>query len=737
MTCNLIVLAYLPTFLGGFKPMKRILVIVPLVIAFLSSTSAQNIRPSRNYSFNGTISEEVLRNYLSRSIVMHHLSTTWAKFTSPPDNGQYNDDLRMLTNVGAKHILLTQALWWNNTASWDVPTELALAAKVERDLHARDSEMILNAAVWETIGPAANRVPIPDWTFDAFNLPRETRNFNYELMLYPDRRNAGPTDTLAIDVTKIESKMWYYFWSRSYIDRGYESIHFGLVNYTDRNDLPEHIHWFDLATRIRRYAAQNARRNLVLLSCQDYFTNTGNSYATGKLGVVNSSGDLLFDYHVNALRPKEITISPQDAILDFYQDTIFGRSAGGRTPSGWTTEHLPYVAWFDNCCAPSPGVPIGFPFVWGWEEISWYAHQQEAYRNDWLRYAWNWIRANDPAGYLAPTGEVFLADPTTEATWYHINNDWFIPGPNDPPVRRMGLKGSNQENTLKAIWNGTDSLSILNSGFERPLLSTGQSVQRPGNPSWTFAGTAGVTANHSSLMVNNPSAPEGTQVAYLTQTGSFTQAISLRRGEYYRLTFAAAQRLRVGILDRQVIRVSLDNTLLASFRPVGGSFTDYSVLFSVPSDDVYNITFAGANSVGDDTAFVDNIRLVSNSEEQVKPKLLIEENTTRILALDSVTFMRDPFPLFTIYNFSADQRTRVAVFAADMLTEDFSSVTAQAEDSQQRVYPLTVEFVGRVPDFGWLTQINLRLPDGLTGDAQISISARGRISNKALIRTRQ
>ena len=68
--------------------------------------------------------------------------------------------------------------------------------------------------------------------------------------------------------------------------------------------------------------------------------------------------------------------------------------------------------------------------------------------------------------------------------------------------------------------------------------------------------------------------------------------------------------------------------------------------------------------------------------------------------------------------------------------ENSSAFTAQAEDSQQRVFPLTVEYAAKVPGLDWLTQINIKLPDALinAGDVWLSISLRGQPSNKVLIR---
>lgn len=118
------------------------------------------------------------------------------------------------------------------------------------------------------------------------------------------------------------------------------------------------------------------------------------------------------------------------------------------------------------------------------------------------------------------------------------------------------------------------------------------------------------------------------------------------------------------------------------------------------------------------------------------PMLLTEENTNRAVALDSVTFMRDPFPLTTTNNFSADHRTRVTLFAVNLELlsgENISVVTAQAEDAAHKLYPLQVEYVGKVPAFDWLTQVVVKLPDAGAGDFWVTISLRGAASNKALI----
>jgi hypothetical protein len=189
-------------------------------------------------------------------------------------------------------------------------------------------------------------------------------------------------------------------------------------------------------------------------------------------------------------------------------------------------------------------------------------------------------------------------------------------------------------------------------------------------------------------------------------------------------------------LDTYLYLLGPDGTVLAQDNDGGGA-TDARIpaaggFLTLPASGTYVIeaTSSVANALG---AY--QLRLDSG------PLLLTAENTERAIALDSVIMISEPFPLASALNFSSDHRTRVSLFAVNLELlpgENSSVVTAQAEDSQHRVFPLTVEYVGRVPNFGWLTQINIRLPDELAnaGDVWVSTSLRGVVGNRALINVR-
>jgi uncharacterized protein (TIGR03437 family) len=118
------------------------------------------------------------------------------------------------------------------------------------------------------------------------------------------------------------------------------------------------------------------------------------------------------------------------------------------------------------------------------------------------------------------------------------------------------------------------------------------------------------------------------------------------------------------------------------------------------------------------------------------PRLLTDEGTGRAIALNSVTRLREPFDLTTVYNLSPDTRTRLLLFAANVdpsANGNPALVTAQAEDAQNKTYTLPVEFVGTVPGQDWLTQVVVILPAELSGagELRVHINVRGADSNKA------
>lgn len=396
--------------------MKLTLIILWSVILMAGAMECEAAK--RNYKFDGSISEEVLRNYLSRAITMASIS----------DSPHRADDVRMLKSIGAKFVGRAACLW-GNPGDDDAGFR---AAKEAADLvHKADPEIIMQAAIFEAIYDQTGVVPIPAWVFEEFGLKPEKRNFSYKAMLFDGGKFVdmwGPGGSVP-DMSKIETRMWFFYRAKRYIDAGYEAIHFGQVMLMNQAD-PGEKNWLDMLSRVRRYASKHACRHMILCDAHTH-------------GIAHD-GKLMFDFHSFPLRVKDVEGEPEKGILEVgYIDSIFKDSLGGITPSGWKCASLPYIAEVDNWGSSGKGgqYRIGGCWVWGWDEIVWFARQTPEYRNEWLRYAWDWIRKNDPNGYLQMPGYRCLADQVNGHTYYSANT----PSPSCPD-------GFGQEVTIREIW---------------------------------------------------------------------------------------------------------------------------------------------------------------------------------------------------------------------------------------------------------------------------------------------
>ncbi len=374
----------------------------------------------RTYEFDGQISREVLENYLSRAMTNMDLLT---------GRGNVDDNIRMLQHTGVKFAGRTVYRWGGEAA---LPTLLPKARQIAEKVHAADPDIILQAGAFEIVSSQVNELKIPPKVFEIFGLTPEDRTFRYEDMLYPDghRVDSWYKGASVPDMSRLETKMWFVYISAAYIDIGCEAIHFGQVEIMDDRD-KDHEHWREMLRHVRAYAAKHARRHMVL--CDAHVPGGG---------IVHGDA-LMFDFHSFPLRIEEVPEKPEQGVLKVgYLDSLFGRSTGGTSPSGWKCEHLPYLVELDNFGASGhEGENYGYHWCWGYDEICWFARQPLEYRNQWLRYAWTWIRTTDPNGYLQMPGSRCLAVPPKGKRWYFANT------PSDAVPDGFG-----QEETIKAIW---------------------------------------------------------------------------------------------------------------------------------------------------------------------------------------------------------------------------------------------------------------------------------------------
>jgi hypothetical protein len=392
-----------------------------LVSFAATSALAEKSDTSRSYQFDGAISRPVLENYLSRAITMAEVLH---------GVGDVDDNIRMLKRVGVKFCGRAIYRWGGEGALEDL---LAKARPIANKIHQADPDMVLQAAAFEIVSEQVSRIPVPVPLLEEFGFEPQPRNFRYEAMLYPDghRVNHWRRGSSVPDMSQAETRMWFVYLCRRYIDIGVEAIHFGQVEIMDDRD-PDHVHWRDMMQRVRAYAREHARRHMLL--CDAHVPSGG----------IVHDGLLMFDFHSFPLRIEEVVEKPQQGVLQMgYLDSLFGRSKGGRAPSGWTCQSLPFIVELDNFGRSGRGGQnIGAHWIWGYDEICWFAHQSEAYRNQWLRYAWDWVRQHDPNGYLQMPGSRTLAAPVGDIHWYLANT----PSAAVP-------NGFNQEDTIKAIWD--------------------------------------------------------------------------------------------------------------------------------------------------------------------------------------------------------------------------------------------------------------------------------------------
>jgi len=368
--------------------------------------------PKPDYRFDGKISRQVLENYLARSSTfgsLLHLTL--------------DDDLRMIKNTGVKFAGRAVWMWGGESKIEDLVRKGEPFAK---KIHAIDPDIILQGAIFEVISRDVDNVPVPASVFEEFGVPQEPRNFSYSAMLYPfsHRHNHWSKGSSVPDMSRLETRMWFFYVAKRWIDMGIEAIHFGQVEIMDDWDR-SHRHWRDIMKRIRGYAKRNARRHMVL---SDAHVPSG--------GIVHD-GKLMFDLHSFPSRPKSVKGQPYRAVLEKgFSDSIYGRSQGGITPSGWKCDSLPYIVEIDNFgVSDHPGQyrESDKIHVWGWDEINWFIKQPEDYRNEWLEYAYEWVRKTDPNGYFQLPLRRF---------------EHYSASMNAP-------KGMRQEKTIKGIWDRT------------------------------------------------------------------------------------------------------------------------------------------------------------------------------------------------------------------------------------------------------------------------------------------
>jgi Protein of unknown function (DUF642) len=153
---------------------------------------------------------------------------------------------------------------------------------------------------------------------------------------------------------------------------------------------------------------------------------------------------------------------------------------------------------------------------------------------------------------------------------------------------------------------------IQDFGFESVNLAAGTFKYGAAGSAWSFAGTAGVSANNSAFTSGNPSAPQGGQVALLQNRGTITETVTLAAGTYT-LGFSAAQRGNKA--SAQTFEVLVDGQVVGNFNSLtGATYSNLSTSSFTVTAGPHTISFQGTNaSGGDNTVFIDNVSLTQQA----------------------------------------------------------------------------------------------------------------------------
>lgn len=344
--------------------------------------------PSNPFYFNGSMSEAVLKTYMSRAVSFEGFC---AEGTMDNDL-LFDESMRMITRTGAKFISRAAIFGWTCTNNDMMEKHFALAEKNAKKAHAIDPELILQGFVSECLyKKLADNTPIPAWVFEAFGDPVEKRNFNWENIVQDNREGKGRDfwckEAGYPDWSKKECQCWYYYCIRSYIDIGLESIH---IQEADQES--DYEYECEVSSKVlnmaRQYAKAKARRGIVLF----------HNFLSMKKGGSKVGNKLIFDINGGGLTPNETVAEGgvlKCILADPFQDggkywsTWFGRSVGGEHPLGFATDVCPTMLELDNYGGPfgeygkSNGTDFG---TWGYDDQTWFALQPEWYRNKFLLY---------------------------------------------------------------------------------------------------------------------------------------------------------------------------------------------------------------------------------------------------------------------------------------------------------------------------------------------------------------
>ena len=403
----------------------------------------------KNYTFDTTIEKEVLENYLSRSATAAFFIHTRT----------LEDDLRAIKNMGIKFIGRASGIWEPDP---DDEEHYRKSAYLADRVHEVDPEIILQACVFEIAYKQMEQFKIPASVFEAFGLPVEDRGFCLKEMIFPQKPKGFVwEEEIAIpDLNRLEARLWFYYRATRYIDAGYEALHLGQIHLYTANDRGM-VKMAELMEMIRDYATLHARRHKVLMDAHSHG--------------ISIHGKLLLDYHAMPFTRYPVLDRPGEKLVLVRE----GFSEGGVNPNGWSADAMPYLMEYDNWggkvvenFSDHTYEERAFMDWWGYDQIGWFANQDEEGQKHFLEYTYKWTAINNVNAYF----EVPFRRSLGEAAVSMVREDNGLTELQD--YYQMNRKsadcpmGFGQEDTIKQLWETGDQLRKL-AGNPENLLDYG------------------------------------------------------------------------------------------------------------------------------------------------------------------------------------------------------------------------------------------------------------------------
>lgn len=429
----------------------KILKLIPFAVIVVLLTGCSRHRDGAwentgNYMLpgDGTIPEEVLKNYLSRAVTHFEFADNMSNNSS-----HIEDDDRCVLNMGAKFIGRSLFMWGGESRLRNPDWLKEVKEKID-SIHRIDPEIIFQGAIFEYISQDVDGTPIPDFVYRDFGLPvpDEQTFFSWKGIAGNNRELGGGVTDGVPYIGNLMCQMYIYYVACLYMDAGIEAIHFGQAEMISDRDTSHNITWQKLIMMIKKAAKTRARRHTLI--CDAHLPSFG----------MKVGDHLVFDFvsfpiiYMPVLDPPAYPSNPQKAgdlvepqrvrIQPGYSNGIWNKCKGGITPSGWSCEVCPYMVEYDNGgISDHPNVGLLDDWMlYGYDCVSWFYMQPEWYRNEILVYSYEWLGKHDPNGFLQPLSRRGVTIPSSYwGTYYYANTK----SENCP-------EGMGQEETIKKMW---------------------------------------------------------------------------------------------------------------------------------------------------------------------------------------------------------------------------------------------------------------------------------------------